>query len=114
MKLRNLEKFNEIVIQMHDNPDADAVGSGYALYQYFESKGKKVRLVYGGREKIKKSNMLLLLKELEIPAEYIKNPEDLGIPELLLTVDCQYGEGNVSHFEAGHIAMIDHHDTARS
>lgn len=99
---------------MHDNPDADAVGSGYALYRYFESKGKKTRLIYGGREKIKKSNMLLLLKELEIPAEYIKNPEDLGIPELLLTVDCQYGEGNVSHFEAEHIAMIDHHDTARS
>lgn len=114
MKLSNLEKFNEIVIQMHDNPDADAVGSGYALYRYFETKGKKTRLIYGGREKIKKSNMLLLLKELEIPAEYIKNPEDLGIPELLLTVDCQYGEGNVSHFEAEHIAMIDHHDTARS
>lgn len=114
MKLSNLEKYNEIVIQMHDNPDADAVGSGYALYRYFESKGKKTRLIYGGREKIKKSNMLLLLKELEIPAEYIKNPEDLGIPELLLTVDCQYGEGNVSHFEAEHIAMIDHHDTARS
>ena len=114
MKLSNLEKFNEIVSQMHVNPDADAVGSGYALYRYFKSRGKKVRLVYGGREKIKKSNMLLLLKELEIPAEYIKNPEDLGIPELLLTVDCQYGEGNVSHFEAGHIAMIDHHDTARS
>lgn len=114
MKLSNLEKFNEIIIQMHDNPDADAVGSGYALYRYFESKGKKTRLIYGGREKIKKSNMLLLLKELEIPAEYIKNPEDLGIPELLLTVDCQYGEGNVSHFEAEHIAMIDHHDTARS
>ena len=64
MKLANLDCFNEIVIQMHDNPDADAVGSGYALYRYFESKGKSVRLIYGGRERIKKSNMLLLLKEL--------------------------------------------------
>ena len=36
MKLANLDCFNEIVIQMHDNPDADAVGSGYALYRYFE------------------------------------------------------------------------------
>ena len=57
MKLANLDCFNEIVIQMHDNPDADAVGSGYALYRYFESKGKSVRLIYGGRERIKKSNM---------------------------------------------------------
>ena len=24
MKLRTLDRFNEIVIQMHDNPDADA------------------------------------------------------------------------------------------
>lgn len=62
MKLANLDCFNEIVIQMHDNPDADAVGSGYALYRYFESKGKRVRLIYGGRERIKKSNMLLLLR----------------------------------------------------
>ena len=28
MKLSNLNKYNEIVIQMHNNPDADAVGSG--------------------------------------------------------------------------------------
>ena len=114
MKLANLDCFNEIVIQMHDNPDADAVGSGYALYRYFESKGKSVRLIYGGRERIKKSNMLLLLKELEIPAEYIDDSSDPGRPELLLTVDCQYGEGNVTPFEAENIAMIDHHDTARS
>ena len=44
MKLSTLDKFNEIVIQMHDNPDADAVGSGYAIYKYFKSKGKNVRL----------------------------------------------------------------------
>ena len=31
MKLSTLDKFNEIVIQMHDNPDADAVGSGFFL-----------------------------------------------------------------------------------
>lgn len=33
MKLSSLDKYGEIVIQMHDNPDADAVGSGYAVYK---------------------------------------------------------------------------------
>lgn len=45
MKLENLKNFNDIVIQMHDNPDADAVGSGYALYRYFKAEGKRVRLL---------------------------------------------------------------------
>lgn len=110
MKLSILEQFNQIVIQVHDNPDADAIGSGYALYKYFQEKGKDVRLIYGGSMKMQKSNMLLMVKELKIPVEYVRTLEK---PELLLTVDCQYGEGNVQHFEAEHIAMIDHHNTGR-
>lgn len=110
MKLSLLEKYENIIIQVHDNPDADSVGSGYALYRYFLSKGKKVRLIYGGSMKMQKSNMLLLIKELKIPLEYVTSLEK---PELLLTVDCQYGEGNVQRFEAENIAMIDHHNTGR-
>lgn len=110
MKLCDLDKYEDIVVQMHDNPDADAVGSGYSLYKYFESKGKHVRLIYGGKFKITKSNIVLLLEELQIPVEYVTTLER---PELLITVDCQYGEGNVQKFEAEHIAMIDHHNTGR-
>lgn len=110
MVLADLEKFNQIVIQVHDNPDADAVGSGYALYRYFQSAGKNVRLVYGGRNAVSKSNMKLMLSELSIPLEHI---QELESPELLLTVDCQYGQGNVQRFEAKNVAMIDHHNTGR-
>ena len=45
MKLSELLEFSEIVIQCHDNPDADAIASGFALYTYFGEKGKKVSLV---------------------------------------------------------------------
>lgn len=110
MKLSTLDKYDEIVIQMHDNPDADAIGSGYALYKYFLSKGKSVRLVYSGNFKIKKSNIVILVDRLKIPVEYV---EDIGNPELLITVDCQYGEGNVAKFEAQNVAIIDHHNTGR-
>lgn len=108
MILSDLDRFSQIVIQVHDNPDADAVGSGYAMYEYFKGKGKDVRLVYGGANLISKSNMKLLLSELDIPIEHIT---ELEAPELLLTVDCQYGQGNVQRFEAQNVAMIDHHNT---
>lgn len=111
MKLKDLLCFNNIVIQTHDNPDADAVGSGFALCSYFKSHGKNVRLIYSGRDIISKSNMKLMISELNIPIEYVK---ELKSPELLLTVDCQYGQGNVTHFDADNIAMIDHHDTGRT
>lgn len=110
MILTDLDRFQQIVIQVHDNPDADAVGSGYALYRYFQGRGKDVRLVYGGRNVITKSNMKLLVSELNIPLEYVN---ELEAPELLLTVDCQHGEGNVQYFEAQNVAMIDHHATGR-
>ena len=110
MRLADLERFNQIVIQVHDNPDADAVGSGYAIYRYLKQKNKDVRLVYAGKYEISKSNMILLISELEIPIEFV---QELDNPELLLTVDCQYGEGNVQRFEAQNIAMIDHHNTGK-
>lgn len=108
MKLSDLLKYNQIVIQAHDNPDADAVGSGFALYSYFKSKGKSARLVYSGRNVITKSNMKLMISELDIPIEYVTG---LTPPELLITVDCQHGESNVTRFEAENVAIIDHHDT---
>ena len=111
MILKDLLKYEEIVIQMHDNPDADAVGSGYSIYKNIESFGKKVRLVYSGNYKITKSNMVLLIQNLNIPVEYVENIE---APELLITVDCQYGEGNVTKFDAKNIAIIDHHNTGRN
>ena len=48
MRLSDLEKYDSITIQCHDNPDADAVGAGYGLYRYFADKKCKVRLIYSG------------------------------------------------------------------
>ncbi len=108
MILKDLDKYKKITIQCHDNPDADAIGSGYALYEYFRKKGKEVRLIYSGRNQIAKSNLCLMVEHLQIPIEYI--PKSYGkIDGLLLTVDCQYGEGNVTKFVADDLAIIDHH-----
>ena len=57
--------YNPITIQCHDNPDADAIASGYGLYMYYQSLGKDVRLIYSGKNTIKKSSDLEV-KEVNI------------------------------------------------
>ncbi len=106
MRLSDLLKFNEIIVQCHDNPDADAIASGYGVYKYFEANNKNVRLIYSGVNRIQKCNLCLMVETLKIPIEHV---ETLDNPELLITVDCQYGESNVHKFEAQNIAVIDHH-----
>lgn len=109
MRLNELLKYDNIIVQCHDNPDADAIASGYGVYTYFKNQGKKVRFVYGGKFSLKKSNLVLMVKKLKIPIEYVKDMEE---PELLITVDCQYGEGNVTPFPAQNVAVIDHHQVS--
>ena len=111
MRLRELETYKKIMVQCHDNPDADALASGFGLYRYFGSKGISVSLIYSGSFRIQKSNLILLVDELKIPVEYVEQNEftPLTEDELLITVDCQYGAGNVTKLPASHVAVIDHH-----
>lgn len=110
MRLSELLEFDNIVIQCHDNPDADALASGYGLYWYFSKMKKQVRFVYGGKYEVQKSNLVLMINELGIPVEYVSSLEE---PDLLITVDCQYGEGNVTLFPAKNVAVIDHHQVSK-
>lgn len=107
MNLIELLDFNDIVIQCHDDPDADAVASGFGVYKFLLSHGKRPRLIYSGKTEIKKPNMRLMIDKLKIPVEYVTSLDHE--PELLVTVDCFYGESNVQKFNAGNIAVIDHH-----
>lgn len=108
MRLKDLLQYNKIYIQCHDNPDADAIASGYALYCYFMDMGKSVSLFYSGKFQIQKSNLKLMVQELDIPIVYLSEVY-VGQADLLLLVDCQYGEGNVARVDAANVAVIDHH-----
>lgn len=111
MIIEELLKFEDITIQCHDNPDADAIASGYGLYCFLTSKGKKVRLMYSGRNVVRKSNLRLMIDRLGIPVTYISAElaDEFDTGDLLITVDCQYGAGNVTKFRAKNVAIIDHH-----
>lgn len=106
--LREFTKYSEITIQCHNYPDADTLGSGFALYQYFkECSQANVRLVYGGFSAITKTNLVLMLEKIIIPIEHITTP--FYTNGLLITVDCQYGSSNVFPLDADNILIIDHH-----
>lgn len=106
MRLSEFLSYDNIVIQCHDFPDADTIASGFALYTYLVRNGKKPQMIYSGKQAITKPNLILMLEALDIPLLYVKS---LASPDLLITVDCSYGEGNVTKFDAEQIAVIDHH-----
>ena len=106
MRLKDLLEYTSVVIQCHDFPDADAISSGFAVYTYLKEHGKEARLIYAGKSKITKPNLSIMVEQLEIPLEYVS---ELSEADLLLTVDCVYGEGNVTKFPAKKVAVIDHH-----
>ncbi|MGN0649642.1 MAG: bifunctional oligoribonuclease/PAP phosphatase NrnA, partial [Oscillospiraceae bacterium] len=111
MKLSELLAFNDIVIQCHDSPDADSIASGYGVYCFLKKSGKNPRLVYSGDRQVTKTNLVLMIKLLEIPLEYVTQ---LNKPDLLITVDCVCTESNVSKFEAEKYAAIDHHQAVKT
>ena len=111
MRLRELLEFHTIVIQCHDNPDADALASGFGVYRYLQMHGIEATMIYGGSSSSLKANLRLMAQTLGIPVSHV---DALERPELLITVDCQYGAGNVTRFEADQVAAIDHHPVITS
>ncbi len=106
MKLKDLLTHDAVAIQCHNIPDADSLASGFGLYRYFEAAGKAPVFFYGGPP-ITKPNLLGMIDALNIPVQHA--PERSEWEGLLITVDCQYGAGNVAKVAAHDVAVIDHH-----
>ena len=105
-KLSKLLQHENITIQCHDFPDADALASAYAIYTYLKENGKQVRIIYGGKAAISKPNLVKMVNLLSIPVQYVP---DASPQHVLLTVDCQYGEKNAAKFPADYVYQVDHH-----
>lgn len=106
--IKELCSHNKITIQCHNNPDADTLASAYAMYLYFTSEGIDTTMIYLGNP-IRKPNLRLMVSKLSIPIVHVDEP--YKVEDLLLLVDCQYGESNVAKLEADVIAVIDHHNS---
>ena len=121
MRISQLLDFDNIIVQCHNNPDADALASGFAVLKYLKSHNKNARFVYGGNFEIAKSNLKLMVQDLNIKVHHVRYQEQLcellglsndDMPDVLVTVDSQYGEGNIQKFNAKNIAIIDHHQVS--
>lgn len=108
MRLSELLQYDKIYIQCHNNPDPDSIASAYGIYCYLKAHDVKATIFYAGPNHITKSNLSLMIDTLDIPIEYF--PDEMNkVDGLLLTVDCQYGQGNVDPVSAKAYACIDHH-----
>jgi phosphoglycolate phosphatase len=107
MNLSSLAKHKNIVIQCPDITDADSIGSAFALQQFFKFHGSECKIVHGGKAKITKPSLVMFMAELGISIEKVSElfPE----PDLLLTVNCQYGTSNAQKFPCKDFAVIDNH-----
>lgn len=108
--LSRLLQYNNILIQCHNIPDADTIACGFAIQEYLERNNKKAEIVYGGRQSIQKSGLLLMLEELGINIRHIDDTSKIGKVDLLVMVDCQPLESNTDWIECNNIAVIDHHE----
>ncbi|MCL2160034.1 MAG: DHH family phosphoesterase [Oscillospiraceae bacterium] len=106
MKLSELTAYKNIVLQAHNIPDADTVSCAFVLQKYFERHNCKAKIIYGGPAKITKPSLKIFIEALGVEIEKVS---EIPPPELLITVDCQYGAGNVQMFPCEKFAVIDHH-----
>jgi nanoRNase/pAp phosphatase (c-di-AMP/oligoRNAs hydrolase) len=98
-----------IVITTHDNPDPDAIASGWALHTLIRERlDRSARLIGGGA--IVRAENRHLVESLRPPLELVHHA-DLSGDVAVVLVDCGYGAEN--HLLAGTetvpAAVIDHH-----
>jgi nanoRNase/pAp phosphatase (c-di-AMP/oligoRNAs hydrolase) len=98
-----------IVITTHDNPDPDAIASGWALYTLIRERLDKTARLIGGGAIVRAENRRLV-EMLKPPLELVHDA-DLSGDVAVILVDCGYGAENHLLAETGIVpaAVIDHH-----
>ncbi|GIW97709.1 MAG: hypothetical protein KatS3mg111_1042 [Pirellulaceae bacterium] len=105
-----LQPFDSIVILTHDNPDPDAIASGWGLLEIIRQRLRKpVRLVGGGA--IVRAENRFLVQVLKPPIELVNQLPLQGRTAIVL-VDCSAQARNFvscQDEQATLVAVIDHH-----
>lgn len=95
-----------VVVQAHDFPDHDAVGTAFALAQLLERHELNVRLAYGGL--IQSDSLRDAIEALGIDIRPISELE-LAEDVQLIIVDGFSGNSNMTGSAGSVVAVIDHH-----
>lgn len=106
-----LEGYEQVLVVMHDNPDPDAIASGWAVCRLVvEGIGHPARLIGGGA--IVRAENKHLVRLLAPPLELVCELSDSEGTAVVL-VDCGLGKSNhlVTRTGIHPVAIIDHHTT---
>lgn len=108
--IETLRQFQQLLIVTHDNPDPDAIASGWAVACLIKERlGRGARLIGGGG--IVRAENRHMLKLLNPPIELVDELEiEQGTAAIL--VDCSSSTANhlLSNTHLKPVAVIDHHE----
>lgn len=107
--LKALAPYGKLLVVAHDNPDPDAVATGWAVCLLIKERlGKPVRLLGAGD--IVRAENRQMVRLLEPPIELVCGA-DLAKNAGVVLVDCQPGNGNCLFCDGdlAPAAVIDHH-----
>ena len=107
-----LSQHGEILVVTHDNPDPDALASGWAIRRLIEARlGKTPRFIAGGE--IVRAENRHMVRTLKVPIELVDDTE-VGPEAAVVLVDCNAGATH--HLMARNglkpAAIVDHHGTS--
>ena len=105
MDLRSLLVHKRVAIQSPDEPDADSLAAGFALYRFFCEAGKSVRWFYSGSAPILRPNLLETIRQFALA---IRHEPVVSIETgVLIAVGCQPGAEGVTAVPCGTLVVID-------
>lgn len=106
-RLIDILRGHRVIIQPHDFPDPDAIGSAYGLQYFLKQNGIDSELIYNG--KIEKVNTKRIIEGTGILIQNINEVDDLSGEEYIITIDGQKNNSNFTDIPGEEIACIDHH-----
>lgn len=107
--LKVLSDYERVLVVAHDNPDPDAIATGWAIRRLVRhTLDRPVRVVAGGE--IVRAENRHMMRLLAPPIELVHGVQLAGGTAVVL-VDCGYGTGNhlLSEHAIRPVAVIDHH-----
>ncbi|MCX7922635.1 MAG: DHH family phosphoesterase [Clostridia bacterium] len=104
-----LDKSRKVFIQTHNSPDPDAIASAFGLQYLLQFRGILSEIFYNG--KIEKYNTLRMIEHLNINIHSINDISHMKEDDLIILVDSQKYNSNITDFIGTEVAVIDHHPT---
>ncbi len=97
----------EVYIQTHNYPDPDAIASAFALQYWMKSHGIEAKICFFGT--VEKVNIRLMMDCLDISCMERAEMKRISEQAVVITVDCQKFNSNLTDLRGEERICIDHH-----